>query len=151
MEEKNLIGQRIKQARTRLGKSQEELGKELGLSSQSIQSWEKGRSSPRGPRLPKLAAALQTTPQYLIFGTGQDSNEGFDDIVKFITSDSFQAQTSIALSKTLAAAVRMRWISFGRSDVTANTIIDMFQLNLMEEYGIAAPEVEQLNKTKINK
>ncbi|RLV60978.1 helix-turn-helix domain-containing protein [Parashewanella curva] len=148
MEDKILIGQRIKQARNRLGLSQEDLGKELGLSSQSIQSWEKGRSSPRGPRLPKLAAALQTTPQYLIFGTGQDSNEGYEDIVEFITSEGFQAQTSVALNKALAAAVRMRWISFGR-DVTANTIIDMFQLNILEEYGIDPDVIEQSNK-KVN-
>ena len=101
--------------------------------------------------MPKLAAALQTTPQYLIFGTGQDSNEGYEDIVEFITSEHFQAQTSIALSKTIAAAVRMRWISFGRPDVTANTIIDMFQLNLMEEYGIPAPDIDSTQKNKVSK
>jgi transcriptional regulator with XRE-family HTH domain len=62
------IGDRIKERRTELGKSQEWLADKAGVKYQSVQQWESNETSPRGKRLSKIAAALQTTEQYLMFG-----------------------------------------------------------------------------------
>lgn len=56
----------IKTLRERLGLSQVELGKALGVSRASVSNWEAGVNLPRGKRLQKIADALgQTLPQLM--------------------------------------------------------------------------------------
>lgn len=62
------IANRIAEAREAKGLNQSELGRLLGLTPQSVQAWEAGRSSPRGARLEMLAKALGTTVDYLVTG-----------------------------------------------------------------------------------
>lgn len=65
------IHRRIKQRREELGLSMQSLSKLVGVKAwQTIQQWEKedGGTAPKRDRLVEVAAALQTTPEYLLFG-----------------------------------------------------------------------------------
>lgn len=62
------IANRIAEAREAKGLNQSELGRQLGITPQSVQSWEAGNSAPRGTRLEKLAKVLDTTVDYLVTG-----------------------------------------------------------------------------------
>jgi transcriptional regulator with XRE-family HTH domain len=68
---------RIKQRRTALFPSQEAFARELDLNYgmkvawQSVQQWEKeDGTAPTRRRMPSVAAALKTTPEWLLYGTG---------------------------------------------------------------------------------
>ncbi len=50
------IAEKIKTEREHLGLTQEELGKLIGISKQSVSSWEKGRNLPDVLNLDKIAA-----------------------------------------------------------------------------------------------
>ncbi len=56
------IGEIIKIGRVRKGLSQEELGKKLGISKNSISAWETGAKSPSCPMLFKVADILDLVP-----------------------------------------------------------------------------------------
>ncbi|MBR8027811.1 helix-turn-helix transcriptional regulator [Burkholderia cenocepacia] len=64
------IHRRIKERREALGLSMEALGERVGVVWQTIQQWEKevGGTAPKRERLQKAAEALETTPEYLLFG-----------------------------------------------------------------------------------
>ena len=64
------INERIVSARTRLGISQSELARIVGVSPQTVQQWESGETSPRPSRYKGLANALHVTEQWLVFGVG---------------------------------------------------------------------------------
>ncbi|MEI0746952.1 helix-turn-helix transcriptional regulator, partial [Pseudomonas aeruginosa] len=50
------------------GLSQSELARNLGVTPQAVQSWESGKSSPRGKRLDELCRLLQVTVTWLVTG-----------------------------------------------------------------------------------
>ncbi len=52
------FGARLLRLRTRVGLSQAEVAKRIGVSAPSISSWEKGRARPKRGRMAKLAAIL---------------------------------------------------------------------------------------------
>jgi transcriptional regulator with XRE-family HTH domain len=65
------IHQRIKQRREALGLSMQALAELVGVKAwQTIQQWEKevDGTAPKRNRLAAVASALQTTPEYLLFG-----------------------------------------------------------------------------------
>lgn len=62
------LGQRIKQRRREVGLSQSKLSKASGVSGSSISLWESDTTAPRGENLHKLAAALQCSPTWILFG-----------------------------------------------------------------------------------
>lgn len=49
----------------------EDLAARVGVSWQTIQQWENGKTAPKRTRLIAVAQALQTTPEYLAVGTGE--------------------------------------------------------------------------------
>ena len=62
-----LVGAKIKLARERLGMTQEELGKRIGVQSSAIAKYEKGRvTNIRQDRIKALADALGLRPSALI-------------------------------------------------------------------------------------
>lgn len=67
------IHRRIKEQRTKLGLTMEAVGELVGVVWQTVQQWEKedggGGTAPKRERLKRVAAALKTTPEYLLFGT----------------------------------------------------------------------------------
>jgi transcriptional regulator with XRE-family HTH domain len=67
------IGLRIRSRRLALGKSQEWLGEQLGLTFQQVQKYENGVNRVGGSRMVQIASALQTDPSF--FFEGAPSNE----------------------------------------------------------------------------
>ena len=61
-----MIGNRIKQRRSMLALTQEELGDSLGVSRNTIINWEKGKRKPDSEILPKISNVLDTSVAYLI-------------------------------------------------------------------------------------
>lgn len=59
------IGYRIKEARERLGLTQTELGKKIGVTGSAITNYENNISHPKEPILYKLFEALDVDPNYL--------------------------------------------------------------------------------------
>ncbi|MDR5776253.1 MULTISPECIES: helix-turn-helix domain-containing protein [unclassified Caballeronia] len=62
------IHEKIKHLRTEAKLSQKELGAALGVSYQTVQQWENGKSGPRRERMEEVAKALNTSAEYLLFG-----------------------------------------------------------------------------------
>lgn len=65
-------GDRISRMRKARGLTQDELGEKMGVSFQSVSSWERGESMPDTPRLVALAQALGTSVGYLLNEDGVD-------------------------------------------------------------------------------
>ncbi len=63
------IHDRIYQLRTASRLSQEALGEIVGVSYQTVQQWEKGKTAPSRKRVDDVAKALNTSVEYLLFGT----------------------------------------------------------------------------------
>lgn len=64
------IGLRLKQIRKLLGKSQEEIANELGLTKQAISNIEHSKSSPNIPLLHKLLVDYGVNINFIISGNG---------------------------------------------------------------------------------
>ena len=60
------LGEKLQQLRKTRGMTQEELGAKLGLKKAAIHKYETGLVDLRSSTLEKLAAALDTTPAYLL-------------------------------------------------------------------------------------
>jgi transcriptional regulator with XRE-family HTH domain len=65
MDRNKLIGQRIREARSRMGYSQQRLAIKMDLSYQQIQKYERGQSNFKIPRLEQLADVLGMTIEEL--------------------------------------------------------------------------------------
>ncbi|MDT4842937.1 helix-turn-helix protein [compost metagenome] len=70
----NTISDRIALARKAKDLNQSELARMLKVSPQAVQSWESGKSQPRGPRIEALAHALGISVQFLM--TGVEPTQG---------------------------------------------------------------------------
>lgn len=69
-------GSRIESLRASKGISQLELAKMLGYKSDStISKWESGASIPTGAKIVKLAQALGTSTDYILFGDGPETTD----------------------------------------------------------------------------
>ena len=62
------IGERIRDARSMLGLSQEKLAQLVEVDQSSIALWEKGKTKPRPEKVNDLARVLGLTPTFLSFG-----------------------------------------------------------------------------------
>ena len=56
----------LKTLRRRRFLTQKELASQVGVSYQTVQTWEAGKSQPRLRHIPKLATALQVEPEALL-------------------------------------------------------------------------------------
>ncbi|MFQ1062177.1 XRE family transcriptional regulator [Bordetella trematum] len=63
------IHQRIKSFREQLSLSMEQLAERVGVSWQTVQQWENGKTAPKRARLEAVAAALGTTAEQLLLGS----------------------------------------------------------------------------------
>ncbi|EJG0810304.1 helix-turn-helix domain-containing protein [Cronobacter dublinensis] len=74
---------RIRSRRLQLDITQDALAKKLGVSRVSVTKWENGTTKPDGENLHQLALSLSTTPEWLLYGQGD--NKGDDTkVVPFI-------------------------------------------------------------------
>lgn len=62
------FGDQLRTARERAGLSQQELADKAGISIDSVQNWEQGRTRPRLPALGQLAQALGVSLDVLVIG-----------------------------------------------------------------------------------
>lgn len=67
------FGDRLREARTTAGMTQEQLGFALGVTKASISAWENGRETPSFRVLPELRSALRLSLDELICGVGATS------------------------------------------------------------------------------
>ncbi|MBK0032718.1 helix-turn-helix domain-containing protein [Erwinia sp. S43] len=67
---KTEMNDRIRQRRTQLELTQLQLAKQLGVSRVSVTKWENGSVKPAGENLHQLALALSCSPEWILYGTG---------------------------------------------------------------------------------
>ena len=60
------IGQKLKEKRTALGLSQEQLAEQLGITRQTVANWEKGKTSPDIASVQKLSALYSVSLDELL-------------------------------------------------------------------------------------
>ena len=60
------IGDRIREARTKLGLTQAQLARQVGVSSQTVWSWEAGRVRPKHEHLEELAFRCQVSTAWIL-------------------------------------------------------------------------------------
>lgn len=102
------IGSRIKELRKKEGLTQTELADKVGVHYQAVQHWEKDRNGPKGEQWDKLAAALKSSKNYLLFGNSQQESGKTDprrqaiiDMVKIVPDSSLdwlEIQAELALT-----------------------------------------------------
>lgn len=56
-----------------MGLTQDQVGRELGVTGAAVQQWEAGETQPRGHRLTALARFLGVDPAWLLTGAGQEA------------------------------------------------------------------------------
>ena len=66
------IGERIKNSREKVGISQSELARRVGVKPQAVQAWEAGRNGPSRKRIQAVAKELKISVLELEFGTTQE-------------------------------------------------------------------------------
>ena len=74
---------RIRSRRLQLDITQLTLAKRLGVSRVSVTKWENGTTRPDGENLHHLAQSLSTTPEWLLYGQGDDASDD-TKVVPFI-------------------------------------------------------------------
>ncbi|PDO81913.1 LexA family transcriptional repressor [Kosakonia sacchari] len=66
---------RIRARRLQLDVTQQSLAKKLGVSRVSVTKWENGTTKPDGENLHQLAYALATTPEWILYGKGEEQKD----------------------------------------------------------------------------
>lgn len=104
------IHRRIKERRELLNLSMEALAALVGVKAwQTVQQWEKeGGTAPKRDRLAKVAEALKTTPEYLLFGDESNQN-------KNVGSQSEKSNHPLPLSFSVSAKNFRRVYAVGRA------------------------------------
>lgn len=70
------IHARIKQLREGLSMSMEALAEAIGVSWQTVQQWENGKTAPKRKRLEDVASTLQTSVDFLLTGGAASADDG---------------------------------------------------------------------------
>ena len=60
------VGDRIREARTKLGLTQAQLARQVGVSSQTVWSWEAGRVRPKHEHLEELAFRCEVSTAWIL-------------------------------------------------------------------------------------
>jgi len=73
------VGKRLRQRRTFVGMTQEQLGASLGITFQQIQKYERGANRIGASRLFDICRILEVTPQFFFEGMPADAATPLDD------------------------------------------------------------------------
>ena len=122
-----IIGQRIKELRSKRGLTQEELGREIGITAQGISKWERG-NSPDAELLPRIAEALGVSVNVLF---NEDINEKIDSLIT-------KELSSLPQDEAFSRAFELCWsIEMGLTG--KNSIKEKFTSEILDtiydEYG----------------
>jgi transcriptional regulator with XRE-family HTH domain len=101
--------QRIKAGRLALTLNQSELAKLVGISSQALANWEHGKFQPAGDNLIKLSNALNTTPEYIVFGITKHQQTSAE-LTAILHGDRFKQAFHEAIHSMLIQSEDMEWI-----------------------------------------
>jgi transcriptional regulator with XRE-family HTH domain len=101
------IGKRIRMARMKFGKSQEWLGKQLGITFQQIQKMEKGTNRTGAGRLIQIANIMQLPISF--FYEGLDAGK-----TKMPTFSGFELKVCDALKGITGKAAQKKFLQFAR-------------------------------------
>ncbi|MFN3230796.1 MAG: helix-turn-helix domain-containing protein [Alphaproteobacteria bacterium] len=71
------VGKRLRQRRTFLGMTQEQLGNALGITFQQVQKYERGTNRVGASRLYDISQVLDVTPQFFFDEMEGDKSSGF--------------------------------------------------------------------------
>lgn len=88
----------IATARQRQGLNQSELARQLGVTPQSVQAWESGRSAPRPAKFQELARALGIRSQALLRASGMMNVKSVNEFFSLFGDDEPSAAGSTMLS-----------------------------------------------------
>ncbi|MBF8728882.1 helix-turn-helix transcriptional regulator [Pseudomonas guariconensis] len=92
------IAQIITEARQRCRLNQSELARQLGVTPQSVQAWESGRSVPRPAKFRDIAKVLGIPTQALLRASGMMSVKSIGEFLNFIGGDEPTATSDSMLS-----------------------------------------------------
>ena len=98
------LGERISRLRRSAGLSQEELGRRAGVKAVQISKYERGIYAPRAAVLGRIAAALETTADYLLAGHMPAAKDGLTAVLPRL--DALPAELRATLGELLVAVVR---------------------------------------------
>lgn len=79
----NDLGDRIRQARERVGLNQSELGRRLGVRSQTINQWESGTKAPSRENFAHLVQIVGVDATWLLYGAGGSEHNGNHELITF--------------------------------------------------------------------
>ncbi|TNE66473.1 MAG: XRE family transcriptional regulator [Alphaproteobacteria bacterium] len=85
------VGQRVRARRKMLGLSQTQLGKELGVTFQQVQKYERGTNRIGSSRLFKMSTTLDVPVSYFFEGA-ETKLPGYNDSVESLGEDAFDKQ-----------------------------------------------------------
>jgi transcriptional regulator with XRE-family HTH domain len=85
------VGQRVRARRKMLGLSQTQLGKELGVTFQQVQKYERGTNRIGSSRLFKMAGTLDVPVAYFFEGA-ETKLPGYNDSISTVEADAFERQ-----------------------------------------------------------
>ncbi len=110
-----MIGEQIKKYRTKKGITQEELGKMVGVTTQSVSKWERG-GSPDAELLPRIANALGITINMFYEQNTQSPEDAFlSELLSVDRDEAFQKLMSFVW-KTGLGLSGMNSVKRGFSD-----------------------------------
>lgn len=102
------LGIRLKQLRKNLKLTQQQLADKVGVSKTSIIYWEKDENVPKHESLMALSNALETTPDWLLFGKSEVSLPSKDEVyispIRFNPSDENKNTVRIPVHKDVKAS-----------------------------------------------
>lgn len=125
------LNEKIKRLRLEQGLTLEQVGNMVGVGKSTVRKWESGQiENMRRDKISKLAAALNTTPSYLMGWEG--FNDTFNDIIQF-AQDSYHRQIEDALAPLRRISDKCISEAIDGADFTTPENVDMqFSLRLKQ-------------------
>jgi transcriptional regulator with XRE-family HTH domain len=110
------VGSRVRMRRKMLGMSQDKLGKELGLTFQQVQKYEKGANRIGASRMQQIAQVLQVPVEFFFEGVPDAFSMSKSDISSLANMNDFVSSTDglklvAAFTRIESAALRRRIVS----------------------------------------
>ena len=93
--------ERLILSRKDAGISQTKLAREIGVTPQAVQNWEKGKSLPKRTRIEKIAKALSVTEEWLSIGSVGASTEEHNKYVSEKLSSALEKLSADEKERTL--------------------------------------------------
>lgn len=148
------IGQRIAEARTKASLNQSQLAARLSVAPQSVQQWEQDKTTPRRERVERLAALLNVSPEWILFGRDPAHPLGVQDTpspyqvnnpdTETVTSATDSVMVSLPLleSAALAAGAEHDMEETEKHVLVGKTLTAQFNVDETETFALHAQSDE---------